>query len=178
MTTVAPNPRGARRAMVTWASVIIGLLALQITLCGLGIYLAHAGKTFAVEHDYYDQAVHWDEQKARTQALERAGWKTQLSVAEIASADGQRGVTITLLDKDGVQIRDARMALEAFHHARGRNVLTAKLAPNDLGLYATRLPLSRPGTWEFRLTITRGGATYAERIVRAIKPAAYVEGPR
>ena len=176
MTTPAEAARG-RRAMTIWASVIIGLLSLQVVLCAIGVYAATAGKGVAVENDYYDKALHWDAQKAQSQASSALGWTVQLSVADIAAPGGNRNVTLTVLDKDRTPIRDAHAALKYFHHAHARDIAGATLAASDPGLYTAALPVSRPGTWEFRLEITRGKDIYTDRILREVSPAHYIEAP-
>jgi hypothetical protein len=56
-----PTRKQARRAAILWTSIILGLLLTQIGLCAWGVYCATKGKPVAVEEDYYNKAVHWDD---------------------------------------------------------------------------------------------------------------------
>jgi nitrogen fixation protein FixH len=146
---------GERRAMWRWTGVIVGLLLLQLALCAVGIAAALRGKGVAVEADYYNKALHWDDQAALIRASAELGWKTDLSVGSTATTTGQRALLLKLTDKAGAPLDNAAVAVTFFHHARPMELHQAELKATGGGLYASSVPLDRRGIWEFRLTIRR-----------------------
>ena len=58
---MTPTRQQSRRAALLWTTIIVGLLSLQISLCVWGMYCATSGKPVAIEEDYYNKALHWDD---------------------------------------------------------------------------------------------------------------------
>jgi nitrogen fixation protein FixH len=164
-----------KRAAVVWGSVIVGLLVLQLVLGAIGVTMALRGKSAAVESDYYEKALHWDDQKAAGAASAKLGWTVKLSVGEIA-LEGGRAVTVMVMDKEGVLVKDAQVRVGYFHHALPKETREAELAAGAGGIYRGVLPVGRPGLWELRLKVTEGEKEYSERIVREVGKAEYREG--
>ena len=147
LTPPAPPTRAqARRAMLTWAGVIVGLLSLQVALCVVGVTLAVRGKGVVVESDYYTKALHWDQQKALLQASRDLGWNVGLDVGPTATTRGDRAVVITLVDRAGTPIDDAGVELAYFHHAAPRDLRHVKLLYGIGGLSYGNVSARRPGT--------------------------------
>jgi nitrogen fixation protein FixH len=173
---LSPEAAAARgkRAAIVWGSVIFGLLGLQLVLCVIGVTMATRNKSAAIESNYYDKALHWDEQKARSAASLALGWRVKLSVGEIAVTGG-RQVSVTVVDKNGAVVQDAKVTVGYFHHALPKETHEAELAPAAGGIYQAVLPVDRPGKWEFRLMVTRAEAVYGETILQEVDRAAYRE---
>lgn len=153
---------GERRAMWRWTGVIVGMLLLQIGLCAVGISAALRGKGMAVEADYYNKALHWDDQAALARASAELGWKTELTVGDTATTSGERALMLHLVDRAGVPIDNATVAVTFFHHARPMELHPAVLKATGGGMYASSVPLDRRGIWEFRLKIQRPAAAAPE----------------
>jgi len=160
------DPRVARRAVITWTSIILSLLIMQILLCFVGVYCATKGKSTVVEADYYNKALHWDEKKALLRASQDLGWSVALDVGAIATTSGDRALMLNLKDKSGAPITDATVNVAYFHHARPLDLRQSDLKATANGLYASSLPLDRRGLWEFRLTIRHNGQTFIETLTQ------------
>jgi nitrogen fixation protein FixH len=141
---------------VRWPLFVAAALALQVCSSLVTIYLATANPSYAVEKDYYQKGLRWDEQRQQDRRNTALGWKIALDVTP-ASASGDRPtLRVTLLDGTGAPITDAALAVEAFHNARSNDILEASFRSSEGGSYSTTLPMRRSGLWDLRFTATRG----------------------
>jgi len=147
---------------------LVGLITVS-TMIGAAalIYHAHADPSFAVETDYYDKAVHWDDSAAQERRNVELAWRLRIS------AEPSVGLELTIVDGVGLPIDGASVTVEAFHNARSADRVA--LAPMDCGggVYRQAAEFSRPGIWEFRFVARRGADTFTA--VRQIVIAARQE---
>lgn len=146
-----------------WPVMIVGLLAMQVVLCAAGIYAATRSSSAAVESNYYDKALRWDEQAARQRASDALHWQAEVEVLDGTGPDaaaGLRSLAITLRDAAGAPVTGAKMNVRYFHHAQGRDVQQATLNETRPGRYAALVPLGRAGVWEFRAEGARGNDVF------------------
>lgn len=147
---------------------LVGLITVS-TMIGAAalIYHAHADPSFAVETDYYDKAVHWDDSAAQERRNAELGWRLRLS------AGPSEGFELTIVDRLGLPIEGAAVSVEAFHNARSADRIA--LAPTDAGggRYRQAAEFARPGLWEFRVIARRDADTFTA--VRQIVVAARQE---
>jgi len=161
----------ARKRGWFWPGLIVGFLLFQVGLCAIGVYLATSSQSFAVESDYYNKALHWDESAAEQQSSNALGWQTALFVADTAGSDavlGKRIVTLTLKDRAGAPLDGASVKLLCFAHARAKDAQQASLKPAGGGAYSATLPMPRDGLWEFRMIASRGADTHVETVQREL----------
>lgn len=128
------------------------LVSLLLISVGANVFLimrATDDPSFAVEPDYYDKAVHWDESQAAKQASRDLGWRAEIEAAH-------EGVTVELVDALGRPVEGAEVQIVAFHNARARDRLVDTMRPAGPGRYDLRRRLERSGIWEIRLTARRG----------------------
>ncbi len=148
-----------------WPLIIIALLVAGAG-ANIGFMLVATGDaTFAVEPNYYQKALHWDEtmaQEARNAAL---GWSVTVAFVG-APQPGRVKLVARVNDRAGHAVRGAHVGVEAFHGARASQVLAATLSPDSTGGYAATLPLARPGLWELRLRVERGDEVFTRTLVQ------------
>jgi len=148
-----------------WPLIIIALLVGGAG-ANIGLLVVATGDaSFAVEPNYYQKALRWDEtmaQEARNAAL---AWSVTVAL-DGASGPGQTRVTARVTDRAGNPVQGARVAVEVFHSARASQVLAATLAPESPGRYSAPLPLNRSGLWELRLRVERGDQLFTQTLVQ------------
>ena len=159
-----------RRHRVFWVGLILALLGGQMILICTMAYVATADGSFAIEPDYYQKGLHWDETAAQIRKNVELGWSVDLTVEDQVSVRGERGLRCRLSDKAGRALDGATIDLVAFPHARGNQRSSATLIPADDGEYATSLRFSHPGVWEFRVIVQRGPETFTQTLLRDVKP--------
>ncbi len=133
-----------------WVALVVAFLALDAAIAGVTLYLALGDPSAAVEPDYYQKALAWDESARLTQRARDLGWNAALKAR-------RNGFVLTLTDRDGLPVRDAAITYEAFHNARSGQRLTGALVPAEAGEYRADTPLPLPGLWQFRFRIHRAG---------------------
>lgn len=153
-----------------WPWLLGGLMTLVLGINLAFVYVATTDPSFAVEENYYRKALDWDRKRDQDRINAELGWTIDLAVTP-ATADGGRRLLARLLDERGVPVEGASVHVEAFHNARAAYVLEADLRPVAQGPgYSASLPLRRPGLWEFRFDVRRGGQRFTYTTVEDLFP--------
>jgi nitrogen fixation protein FixH len=148
-----------------WPVIVVALLMVGVG-ANVGLMLVAAGDaSFAVEPDYYQKALRWDETMAQETRNAALGWSV-VAAFEPAARPGEVKLTARVNDRMGRAIEGARVLVETFHSARASHVLAAALVPEAAGRYAATLPLGRPGIWEVRLRVERGDQVFTRTLVQ------------
>ena len=153
----------------------IGIALVLILSAGSNIWVALVAshdEAFAVEPDYYQKAVHFDDEMALRAESARLGWHVTPTLA--LGEPGRVGtLEAVITDSSGTAISGASVQVLAMHNARASRQLTATLADAGDGHYRTALDAVRPGEWELRFLVTRGTDRFAVRSrVDAAPPSA------
>lgn len=151
-----------------WPVILISLLASQVVLMVALLYLANSNPSFAVEQDYYQKAMAWDEHAAQVATNQRLGWRAVIDVSDKADFRGNRELTCTLADAQGFGIADAKVELVGFPHARASERINGELHFAGDGQYRGAVRMRRGGKWEFRLRVERGTDVFTKRIVQFV----------
>ncbi|MHB8897757.1 MAG: FixH family protein [Thermoguttaceae bacterium] len=163
------SPTAAWRASF-WPALVVALLAGQMLLVLVMVYIAAADRSFAVEPDYYQKGLHWDEIAAQHGHNAQLGWKLSLELGDPGSPSARREVRCTLTDSTGRPLDGASLDLIAFPHAHGSRRISAAFSPDRSpsagnGLYVARVDLPEGGLWEFRLEVRRGPETFTRVVL-------------
>lgn len=154
-----------------WALVPIVLLGGLLAGLAVMVTLATHDPGFALEPNYYQKAVAWDEERAQLAANERLGYRLELSVEQVPAKAGERRLVAHFDDARGQPISGAVLGVSAFANARAMHVLEAKLEETTKGVYVADLAMQRPGLWELRFVARRGALRFT-RVVRVDLPVA------
>lgn len=143
----------------------IGIALVLILSAGSNIWVALIAahdEAFAVEPDYYQKAVHFDDEMALRAGSAKLGWRVIPTLA--LGVPGQSGsLDATVTDSSGTPITGATVQVLAMHNARASHQLTATLLDAGEGRYRAPLDAVRPGEWELRFLVTRGTVRFAVR---------------
>ena len=138
-----------------WPLAVCAILGLTI---GANIWLirvATSDPSFAVEEDYYQRGVHWDDELAQRSRNAALGWRVVASASPIRGGYGS-DLHIVLDDDAILPIEGASVVVRAVHVARAGDPVSVTLAPGAPGEYEARVPLERAGVWELRIDVHRG----------------------
>ncbi len=139
-----------------WALVPVALLGVMLLGLGTLAYIAIDDPGFALEANYYDKAVRWDESRAEQRASEALG--LSVSVAPLVrSTEGTSLIELSVLTKAGAPLAGATVSLEAFPNAFASRVQRFTLRESAPGVYVGKLVGAVPGLWELRCTVSRSG---------------------
>jgi hypothetical protein len=156
---VKPPVEARTRAGTFWAWFPVVLIVSMLAGLGTMAYIAVDDPGFAVEKDYYQKAVHWDQTQAQNEKNARLGWNVAL---ELAPRGGKIELVAKLVDASGTPIRDASVDVEAFANARAAEIVSAHLVRQQDGTQKAELPLTRTGLWEFRFTAQARGQRFTQ----------------
>lgn len=154
-----------------WPIGIAVVLALTVISNVWIAVIASRDEAFAVEPDYYQKAVRFDDEMALRAESARLAWRV-VPQLRLGTPAGTGSLTAMVTDSSGAPVRGARVEVLAMHNARASRQLTATLAESGDGAYSAPLDAQRPGEWELRFTITRGGERFAvrERVDAPVPP--------
>lgn len=149
-----PNPpsRFANR----WALFPVGLLGILVTVQVVLFRLSSGDSSFAIEPEYYQKAVNWDERMRERQASERLGWHADATITRGDNAS----LRVTLRDASGKPVDNATLSVDAFPNARAGEVQHLALQHTTAGVYESALRLIHAGEWEVRLVARTPSDTY------------------
>lgn len=146
-----------------WPWILAGMLAVQASMCVVGVAFATQDRTFAVETDYHRKAVDWDRTVARQRSSQAMGWHCQVHLNPLP--DHGNALVLTLRDERQQPISDASVTVQYFHHARAADFREATLQSLGDGNYRLAAPLNREGKWEFRVLAHAGSAIFTEKLL-------------
>jgi nitrogen fixation protein FixH len=139
-----------------WPVFATLLLVAGLIAGGIMLFVSWNHPSLQVDTAYYDQAVHYDKYKAQRKASAELGWQAALQVERVVSIGVKEvQVTITLLDRDGLPVEDAEVAVAAFHLAHAGDIYRQFLPETGPGEYGARMRLRKIGIWEFQLLAKR-----------------------
>ena len=147
---------------IVWPGLVVVMLGGSVLTGVVTMTLATGDPSFAIEPDYYERALAWDEDAARRRASESLGWSADTSLATSADALGNRVFTVTLIDRDGQPIDDARVSMTAFHKASSAERETFHFDHTGQGVYVTQLSSPRDGAWQIDLVAARHDDTFLD----------------
>lgn len=142
-----------------WPVVIVALLSLNVLVVAITVIAATMDPSVAVEPDYYQKALSWDEgrEQRRDPADDGLGVTVRLLPASDRLSKGRVTVAISRLDEP---VQDAHLEAEIFHHARSGDRQKLVLEASEPGVYVADAVLRREGIWEVRLLLVTGETTY------------------
>ena len=148
-----------------WPLGIVAVLALSTAGQIWFAVVANRDQSFAVEGDYYNKAVHWDDELAQRQRNAAFGW-TIVPSLQLGAGNGAGVLSVELRDSAGVAITGAEVQVLAMNNARAARQLTATLIEVGAGEYRGPLAAQRSGEWELRFSVRRGAEhfTVSERV--------------
>lgn len=162
--TTAPPDAG--RFPNRWALFPVGLLAILVSVQLVLFTLSRNDPSFAVEPEYYQKAVSWDQQQEQRQTNVELGWHTLVALEQGPTPE----LKVQLTDDAGKPLVQARVTAVAFANARAALVQELTLQEAPAGTYTTPLRLVHPGEWEIRLNVNHGNQTFTH-VVRTVPSA-------
>lgn len=144
---------------MAWPIGITAMLAATVAGNLVMMRIANNDPSFAVEPDYYRQAVLYDSTMAQTQRNRDLGWQVQVVADSIRPGRPTR-LQVTLRDAQTQPVTDAIVEATVLFNARANDRTTARLLPDGSGGYTASVPINTPGQWEVRVRARRDTAHF------------------
>jgi hypothetical protein len=149
----ADKPRPPRRLL--WPILIVGLICTHVVFCVATVIIALQDRSFAIEPDWYQKGLRYEETIRQKRENDRLGWQVAIHVGAPLIGP-QRNVVCTIMDRAGRPVEDATVDLVAFAHVRAKDRRSLVLLPQGHGTYVNTMAFEHPGVWEFRLAVKAG----------------------
>lgn len=142
-----------------WPVLIVALLGLNIAVVAVTVIAATSDPSVAVEPDYYQKALTWDEERGERRDPTEDG--LEVAVQLQPSPDRlTRGQVVVAVTNQSERVEHAQIDAEVFHYARSGERQSLKLDELQPGVYVAAADLRRNGNWEVRLRMMVNGQTY------------------
>ncbi len=138
------------------------MLGVHVLIMVVAVTLATRDPGFSVVPDYYQRAVHWDQDQAMKGASAAMGWQVRMNPSDVVDPVGRRQVSFQLVDREGRAVPNATLEVAYFHHAHGHEPHAVKLLQNAPGEYGQALEMRYEGFWEFHFTAIVDGKTFVQ----------------
>jgi nitrogen fixation protein FixH len=153
MTAQHSSTRSQRwRWPVLLAFVLLGQAGGVIAM----VVISGRDASFAIEPDYYERALAWDETSRLKAASDALGWTAEPILRSTAR---DQTLEISLRDSLHRPLDGAAVQVELYHHARAADRETVQLSPRGDGVYGASVAMPRAGLWELRIRADRGPDT-------------------
>jgi nitrogen fixation protein FixH len=148
-----------RRAARFWLFFILGLMAVNLAVAVVAIFMASRDPSFRPMPNYGEQAVDWQSHRRLLEQSEKLGWQLQLERA-MRGATGTSVMEFRLKDREGVPISDAIGTAQAYHFTRVDQNTVVDVIPvsEEPGLYRVPMDVSRDGKWQVAIDLRRGNS--------------------
>jgi nitrogen fixation protein FixH len=163
----APDPTLSRRGAV-WACVPALLLGGMLLGLGVLAYIATDDPHFALEANYYDKAVRWDDTQREARDSAALGLQLALPNTLALSRDGTVEVELRVTDREQAPLQSALVELEAFPNAYASRIERVTLREVAPGVYRARLSGQSRGLWELRFSIATGNLHFRQTLRRDV----------
>jgi nitrogen fixation protein FixH len=136
-------------------------VACLIGACLIGtgslIIAALGDRSFAVEPNYYQKSLGWNDIAAQRSKNKTLGWNVRVSCSASSSGAAHVPILVTITDSAGTPLAGASVTGEAFPNARASARTQLDFNPAQLaGQFAATVPVVVPGSIHLRLRVTRG----------------------
>jgi nitrogen fixation protein FixH len=138
-----------------WPLAVTTMLGLTVAANIWLIRVAGGDPSFAVEENYYERGVRWDDELEQRAHNRELGWRLAAKLSPIQQESGAL-LRITLADSAVMPISGASVVVRAVHVARAGHPMELTLAAGAPGEYEVRVPIARAGIWELRIDVQRG----------------------
>jgi nitrogen fixation protein FixH len=140
-----------------WPCIIAGALGIHVIASLVVVFIATSDPSYAVEEDYYQKAMAWNDKRAQERMNNTLGWNLEFAVEPPASPGDEPILEARIHDSEGAPVTGASVFVEAFHNNRSGDIIKMQLPSVEDGVYQSRVPMDRNGRWELRFTVDRDG---------------------
>lgn len=131
-----------RPGMVIWPLVVIGLLAMSFTICGITVWAALKDPAASVvEPNYYQRAIDWDAGRKAWRSPSQAGWVVTSSVF---TRDAHGILRVEIAGRSS----DEGLQAVVYHKSHANNKADLMLVRTAPGVYEALLPSNLSGLWK------------------------------
>lgn len=161
------------KAGALWPWFIGGALVLHVVVSLGVVFFTASNASYAVEEDYYDKAISWDEKRAQDRMNDELEWSLTFSVAPPTVPGEKPKLDVRLAGANGESLTGATISLETFHKASSGDIIRIAIPPSEeAGQYTASPEMRHNGLWELRFAVDYGPDHFTHTETRHL----FVEG--
>lgn len=134
-----------------WPVAIFALLGMNAAIVAVTIVFASSDPSVAVEPDYYNKALNFEQTIQQRDTNARLGWNASAQLLA-PTADATPRLCVRLTDRAGAPIDGADVDAVAFAVLRSGQRQTLTLGRTEPGVYTAPIALATSGKWTVRVT--------------------------
>jgi FixH protein len=165
MTKPAPLPQLVKRRGARWALVPVALLASSLFGVGGMALVAVRDPNFALEPDYYQKAIHWDQVQAQAANNQRSGFQVLAPAVIVLDKQGRATLKLEIKSQSGHAVTGAHVIATGFPNAYSEDISPLQFSEQTPGVYLAPIQARHVGLWEFRVALD-SGADHVTAVVR------------
>ncbi|MFN7628044.1 MAG: FixH family protein [Pirellula sp.] len=141
-----------RRAARFWTSFILGLMAINLGVAAMAIWMAVGDPSFRPMPEYGEHAIDWQARKNLQSRSDALNWKTNVERSAIP-----QGIVVQLVDANGDPVVGCTGSIHAYHFTRANAHQKVKVAPvaDRPGCYIAPMDVSLDGRWQVTIELER-----------------------
>jgi len=153
---------------ILWPGIVVAILLMSVLANVVLVVAATRDGGAQVEADYYQRALHWDEDRADREASDALGWRTDL-VVQAPQTPGGPTVLVTIADAHGQPV-DGLAGAMMVRHTTQAEWKSLELTPivGSHGQYTAAATFDRPGLWDFTVNARRNGEHFVQTTRREL----------
>lgn len=139
-----------------YPGLAVGFLVSSFVSNMVVLAIATSSESSAVEPDYYQKAMAWDDELSQRARNRDMAWQMKVATPQ-ESADF---FVVEVDDSQIAPLSDLQLSIEMFPVARSQKFFTVDLDEIAPGQYQGRWPSERQGIWELRARASRGAELF------------------
>lgn len=152
MTDLSGNAEPQRKSL--WIpTLMVGLMLLVVAVNGTMIFFAESTFSGLDTEQSYKEGIEYNAILKEAAASAALGWNAKTEFGEIA---GGRHVAVAITDKDGRPVEGLRIRAHLVRPVSTEFDQLLTLRPEGRGVYGADVALPAGGSWELRLSASRG----------------------
>ena len=150
--TTSTLARRERRAAWIWGAFILGLMAINLGVAGMAVYMAVGDPSFKPLPNYSQDAIDWQARKDQQTASDRLGWATTIERSITPT-----GILVRIRDRSGQPVSGGTGTLSAYHFTRVAEHRRVDLVERQEspGEYFAPIDVTRDGRWQLSIELDR-----------------------
>jgi hypothetical protein len=148
-----------------WALAPVVLLATSSFGVGGMAIVAIVDPNFALEPDYYQKAIHWDQVQIQAANNQRLGYTFSAPAVIVLDHRGQASFELRVTGHDGHSVTGARLTATGFANAYSEEASDLQFSELTPGVYSAPIRARHAGLWELRISMD-SGADHATAVLR------------
>lgn len=146
---------------VAGLKVLLMLVAFFLLIAGVNaifIYKAIATHTGTIVDNPYERGLGYNKTLAAARAQEKLDWRVDVGIEKMTEL--QYEVSFFVLDGKGNRKDAALFDVAVLRPVDSREDLTPVFKAEGVGKYSSHIRFPKPGKWEIKARVVRGGETF------------------